>query len=85
MKLSKSEIDELREIFNDILDYEFGDIDPLTYKVPDEDTCLHIAALLGNVRTMDLLLRGGVDVNSIGDIGFTPLHYVARSDRLVLT
>ena len=79
MKLSTSEMDELIAEFKDLINYESEDpcesIDPLTYVSPDGDTCLHIAALRGNLRAVELLIKAGVDVNQQGDIGYTPLHY----------
>lgn len=75
------EIEELRSIFSDLMNYESDDpltpIDPFLYKSPEGDTCLHIAALRGDYRAAVLLIDGGVSVNSIGDMGSTPLHYAA--------
>ena len=79
MKLSTAEMDELIAEFKDLINYESEDpcetIDPLTYVSPDGDTCLHIAALRGNLRAVELLIKAGVDVNRQGDMGYTPLHY----------
>ena len=79
--LEPSELLELAEIFRHVINYEGGSpiapIDPLIYRAPDGDTCLHIAALRGDVRAVHLLLKAGVDVNAIGDMGSTPLHYAA--------
>ena len=79
MKLSSAEMDELIKEFRDLINYESEDpgkpIDPLTYVSPDGDTCLHIAALRGNLRVVELLLKAGLDVNRQGDMGYTPLHY----------
>jgi ankyrin repeat protein len=75
------EIEELRLIFSDLVNYESDDplasIDPFLYRSPEGDTCLHIAALRGDYRAAVLLIDGGVSVNSIGDMGNTPLHYAA--------
>jgi len=79
MKLSTAEMEELIAEFKDLINYESEDpcvtIDPLTYVTPDGDTCLHIAALRGNLRVVELLLKAGLDINRQGDMGYTPLHY----------
>ena len=83
MTLTDAEISELSEFFRDVPNYDSEDplepINPLTYEAPDGDNCLHIASLRGDVRAMKLLLKAGFDVNSIGDIGCTPLHYAVSS------
>ena len=82
MKLALDEYNELKKLFADILNYDSDDpdtpIDPLTYHHPDGDGCLHIAAQRGDYRAVELLLKGGVDVNQLGDMGSTALHYAKR-------
>lgn len=79
-------MEELLEEFRDVVNYESEDpcdpVNPLTYVSPDGDTCLHIAALRGNLRIVKLLVKAGLDVNRQGDMGYTPLHYAA--DRSVI-
>jgi hypothetical protein len=47
---------ELQEIFSDLIDYESDDplkgIDPITYRTPEGDSCLHIAAIRGDLESM---------------------------------
>ena len=78
VKLTSEEMRELSEYFEHYTNYEDEDpcapIDPLTYRAPDGDGCIHSAARLGNVRAVELLLKGGVDLNSVGDMGYTALH-----------
>ena len=72
----------LSRAFSDLLNYQAEDvtapIDPLTYRSPEGDSCLHIAALRGDLRAVRLLLDHGLDPNMRGDMGNTPLHYAAQ-------
>ncbi|MDP2206172.1 MAG: ankyrin repeat domain-containing protein [Alphaproteobacteria bacterium] len=79
MSLTKAEIDELQRKYADLINYESNDpcdpIDPLTYIEPGGDHLLHIAAFRGDLRAVELLVKAGIDVNRLGDMGYTPLHY----------
>lgn len=72
----------LQELFSDLLNYEAEDvtapIDPLVYRSPEGDTCLHIASLRSDLRAVDILLKAGLDPNARGDMGNTPLHYATK-------
>ena len=72
----------LEAAFSDLINYEAENplqpIDPLAYRTPEGDSCLHIAAGRGNLQAVALLLDAGMDPNLRGDLGNTPLHY-ARS------
>jgi len=85
--LTPSELAELEAAFAYVTNYEsddpFAKIDPLTYRAPDGDTCLHIAAHRGDARAVSLLIKAGLDVNLKGDMGCTPLHY-ARAPEVVV-
>lgn len=82
--LTDTELRELRETFRHVTNYEdddpFAPIDPLSYRAPDGDTCLHIASRRGDARAVQLLLEAGLDVNASGDMGSTPLHYAASPE-----
>jgi ankyrin repeat protein len=84
MKLSDKEIREIQEKYHYYGNYEAEDpnapIDPLTYVDSNGDALLHIAARRGDQRTIELLLGAGVDVNLIGDMGNTALHYAQTGD-----
>jgi len=41
---------------------------------------LHIAARRGDIRAVQLLVKGGLDVNRQGDMGYTPLHCAKNQD-----
>jgi ankyrin repeat protein len=79
MKLSDHAIKELQRKYDYLINYESSDptdpIDPLTYVDSNGDNLMHIAAQLGDVATVILLVEAGMDVNRIGDMGATPLHY----------
>jgi ankyrin repeat protein len=83
-QLTASELAELRLVFQHVTNYAADDptspINPITYVAPDGDTCLHIAALSGNVRAVALLIKAGLDVNLQGDMGYTPLHYAGNKE-----
>jgi ankyrin repeat protein len=82
--LSAEEQAELANAFAHVINYGSDDptepIDPLTYVAPEGDTCLHIAALAGNFRAVQLLVREGLDVNAKGDMGYTPLQYALTAE-----
>ncbi|MBL8255923.1 MAG: ankyrin repeat domain-containing protein [Pseudoxanthomonas mexicana] len=70
--------EEVDAFFADVVNYDedpLAPINPLTYKTPEGDSCLHIAAARGNERVANYLIDRGLDVNSVGDMGSTPLHY----------
>ena len=77
--LSDEQISRIQSLYSDLLNYSskevFQRIDPLSYETPEGDTLLHIAAMRGDVETMALLLKAGMDLNATGDMGNTPLHY----------
>ena len=86
--LSSRELAELSTAFADVVNYEADDptepIDPIAYRAPDGDTCLHIAARRGDVRSVALLLRAGLDPNDRGDMGTTPLHCASNPEVFAL-
>jgi ankyrin repeat protein len=47
-----------------------------------DDTLLHIAARMGAVEDIEVLVGCGGHVNAIGDLGNTPLHYAAMSGQV---
>lgn len=85
MKLTDDEVAELQSQYSYLTNYQGGDldapIDPLTYVDSNGDGLLHIAAQLGDARTVELLLRAGIDVDQLGDMGCTALHYAGMSHK----
>jgi ankyrin repeat protein len=84
MNLSAAEIEELQKTYSHLVNYESEDpeapIEPFTYVDSNGDSLFHIAAQQGDLRTIELLLRAGVDVNQLGDMGCTALHYAKTKD-----
>jgi ankyrin repeat protein len=84
-KMDKNDRDYLAAAFRDLWNYGAEDIsqpvDPFTYKTPEGDSCLHYAAGRGDVRSIQLLVDAGLDVNFQGDMGYTPLHWAAMSGK----
>lgn len=82
MNLDDEEMRVLNLAFKDLLNYESADpdspINPLAYREPGGDSCLHIAAYRGDCVAVRILLKAGLDVNSIGEMGCTPLHYATQ-------
>ena len=85
MRLTKAEVQELQTKYGYLTNYEAEEpdspIDPLTYVDSNGDALLHIAAQGGDLRTVELLLKAGVDANQIGDMGNSALHY-AKDENL---
>lgn len=81
MTLSKDDREYLLEVFRFIIEFDNDgnrlEIDPLTYRDP-EDSCLHMAAMIGNLRAVKILVEAGLDINLPGDMSLTPLHYATE-------
>lgn len=79
MTINADVIKRLQEKYSYLINYESNNpsdpIDPLTYVDSGGDSLLHIAAQLGDVETILILIGAGLDVNRQGDMGFTALHY----------
>src|SRR5580765_6432592 len=79
-------IDDVRKIqkkYSDLINYtskNFDDpIDPVSYRDSSGDSLLHIAVRRGDIDTVITLLKFGMDINILGDMGYTPLHYAGSS------
>ena len=85
MRLTAKQTASLQRAYSDLINYEREDptapIDPATYRAPDGDKLIHIAALRGDGETVELLLAAGEDINAIGDMGETPAHYAAMGEH----
>ena len=54
-------------------DAPLSEFNPLTYQSTCGDNCLHVAAWRSDLVAVQLLVKGGVDINAEGDNGYTPL------------
>ena len=82
MNLKESEIAEIQKRYYYLTNYEKDDpgapIDPATYVDSNGDRLLHIASAAGDIRTVELLINAGVDIDVLGDMDNTALHYARR-------
>lgn len=85
MTLTQAEVQALQKKYSHLTNYEAEEpddpIDPLTYVDSNGDALLHIAAQGGDLSTVELFLKAGVDVNKPCDMGNTALHY-AKDENL---
>jgi len=81
--MNQSEKEYLAKSFSDLINYEsenaLAPIDPIAYRTPEGDSCLHLAAIRGDLTAVQILLSAGLDVNMKGDLGNTPLHYATMA------
>lgn len=84
MSLQESELRELQEKYGYLINYESDDpespSDPVGYWDSNGDSLLHMAAQCGDRRAIELLLKAGLDVNLVGDMGNTALHYAKTEE-----
>lgn len=78
IKLSDEAILQLQRKYYYLTNFDSSDptqpIDPLSYADAGGDNLLHIAARLGDLDTIKILVGAGLDINRQGEMGFTPLH-----------
>jgi ankyrin repeat protein len=67
--------DRYRHLTNYLDDDPLSPIDPESYVDSNGDHLIHIAASAGDAEAIALLLSAGADVNQLGDMGNTALHY----------
>jgi ankyrin repeat protein len=80
-----TEVAEIQKRYHYLVNYEADDpsspIDPLTYTDSNGDHLLHIAAQRGDLRTVELLVKAGLDIDQTGDMGCTALHYAKLNGK----
>ena len=81
MRLNPEQTERLQRAYSFLINFDDDDqsapIDPDTYRQPDGDRLIHIAAMRGDLITVALLLSAGEEINAIGDMGQTAAHYAA--------
>ncbi len=90
MRLTPKQKSWLQEAYNGLSNFEDGvyvegdplaRINPTTWKSPEGDRLIHIAALRGDLTAVELIVNAGEDLNAIGDMGQTPAHYAAMAQH----
>lgn len=84
--LNQEAVTNLQNKYSYLTNYGSSDpeepIDPLAYVDSNGDHLIHIAAQLGDVETLSLLLDAGININQTGDMGNTALHCAYSSEQL---
>jgi ankyrin repeat protein len=84
--LEQDKIHELQKKYHYLTNYESDDpedpIDLLTYIDSNGDNLLHIAAQLGDLCTVAVLVGAGMPVDQAGDMGCTALHYAYQAKHM---
>jgi ankyrin repeat protein len=71
----------LRDLSHAFLHLELdGKVPTIDSRTPEGDTPLHLAAHYGDSEAIGILVAAGADINAIGDMGYTPLHYAVASE-----
>jgi ankyrin repeat protein len=83
--MNAEEIAEIQARYSHLVNYVDQDpcvpIDPMSYVDSNGDHLFHIAARLGDTRTIALLLDSGQKIDEMGDMGSTALHYAYAGGR----
>lgn len=78
MNLNDVAVLQLQEKYSHLTNFESNDpnapIDPISYRDAGGDNLMHIAARLGDLNTIKLLVGAGMNINEEGEMGFTALH-----------
>ncbi len=78
MKLSDEIVSQLQKTYYYLTNFDSSDpsepIDPLSYRDAGGDNLMHIAARLGDLNTVKVLVEGGMNISEQGEMGFTALH-----------
>ena len=84
-QLTASEVAEIQHRYRYLINYASDSadepIDPIRYVDSNGDHMLHVAARSGDVRTVELLIKSGQNIDEKGDMGYTALHYAYAHNR----
>lgn len=79
IKLSAKDVEILQGRYSSLTNYQSEDpmepIDPASYVDSNGDSLLHIAVQGDDLDSVLIMIRARFDVNSLGDMDNTPLHY----------
>ena len=82
MKMSDETVSLLQKKYYYLTNFESTDpnapIDPLSYRDAGGDNLMIIAAQLGDLETIRLLVDAGMGVSEQGEMGYTALHYAYK-------
>lgn len=82
INLNQEQTEILRGRYSSLLNYKaediFSPIDPATYVDTNGDSLLHIAVLSNDLDSLAMMVAAGFDVDLLGDLNNTPLHYAYR-------
>lgn len=78
-RLTSQNLKRLHQLYSYLTNYQTEDscdpIDPMLYVDSNGDGLLHIAAAAGDLESVKILIKTGIDPNLLGDMGNTALHY----------
>ena len=73
------------DLMNLLSDDPLDPIDPTTYREPSGDTCLHIAAISGDLRAAQILLSAGLALPEANmPTGLTPAPLILQFEMVLL-
>ena len=82
IKLSDADVSQLQVKYYYLTNFESDDpsapIDPIRYRDAGGDNLMHVAAQLGDLDTIKLLVEAGMNIDEQGEMGFTALHIAYR-------
>jgi ankyrin repeat protein len=75
-------LNELVEKYKGAPDLILDQVNSIDERTRFGDQLIHIVSVSGNAKDIETLITLGADVNSIGEDGYTPLHYAAEQGHL---
>ena len=84
MTAQNDKIDELIEKYSYAPDFYEQGISDVNSRTSFRDQLIHAACVAGNAQDVAILLSMGADINSPGDMGYTPLHYAVEQGHEAL-
>jgi uncharacterized protein len=85
VKSVKKNFFEVIEKYRNVPDFYGVNLIDIDSRTAYGDQIIHMACVAGNIEDVGLLIDAGADLNSIGENGFTPLHYAVEQNNIELT